>query len=58
MEMLATLAEEKDEQLWIERVSQNEPGAVIIEDGEVIRVNPAEGAVILEDGEIKQETTT
>jgi membrane protease subunit (stomatin/prohibitin family) len=56
--MLATLAEEKDEQLWIERVSQNEPGAVIIEDGEVIRVNPAEGAVILEDGEIKQETTT
>ena len=35
MEMLARLAEEKDEMLWIERVGNGDKGAIILEDGEI-----------------------
>ena len=35
MEMLARLAEEKDEMLWIERVGSGDKGAIILEDGEI-----------------------
>jgi hypothetical protein len=40
--LLASLAKEHSLQLWMERVSDRDPGAVILEDGEVVRVNPTE----------------
>lgn len=41
MQTLMDLADEKDEQLWIERIGDGDPGAVILEDGEV---KPESGA--------------
>lgn len=35
MALLAQFAEEHDVQVWVERVSDRDPGAIIIEDGEV-----------------------
>lgn len=39
--LLAGLAKEHDLQLWMERVSDRDPGAIVLEDGEVARINPA-----------------
>lgn len=36
MALLAKLAEEKDQMLWIERVGKNDVGAIILEDGEIV----------------------
>jgi hypothetical protein len=33
--LLSTLAEERDLQLWMERVGDKDPGAIVLEDGEV-----------------------
>jgi hypothetical protein len=38
--LLAGLAKEHDLQLWMERVSDRDPGAIVLEDGEVARINP------------------
>ena len=40
MRMLAELAQERDLQLWVERVGSKDPGAIVLEDGE-IRQEPA-----------------
>lgn len=40
MALLAKLAEEHGLQLWMERVSDRDPGAIVLEDGEVARINP------------------
>jgi hypothetical protein len=42
MAEVCRMAGEKDAMVWIERVTDDEPGAVILEDGEVARVNPRE----------------
>jgi hypothetical protein len=36
MALLAQLADEQDEQLWIERVGAGDVGAIVLEDGEVV----------------------
>jgi energy-coupling factor transporter ATP-binding protein EcfA2 len=45
MALLAKLAEEKGQQLWIERVGKNDVGAIILEDGEVAGVVTEPGKV-------------
>jgi hypothetical protein len=46
MALLAKLADEKDEMLWIERVGKNDVGAIILEDGEVAGVVEEPGKVV------------
>ena len=36
MALLATLADEQDQMLWIERVGKNDVGALVLEDGEIV----------------------
>jgi energy-coupling factor transporter ATP-binding protein EcfA2 len=45
MALLAKLADEKDQMLWIERVGKNDVGAIILEDGEVAGVVTEPGKV-------------
>lgn len=42
MATVREFAKDNNMQIWIERVSMGEPGAVILEDGEVLRINPSE----------------
>lgn len=42
-EALARIAEAEDYQLWIERVAEDVPGAIVIEDGAVAGTVPTEG---------------
>ena len=44
MAMLKAMASENDFQIWIERVADNDPMAVVIEDGSVANAIQAEAA--------------
>jgi hypothetical protein len=46
MALIASLAEEKGQMLWIERVGKNDVGAIILEDGEVIGKVSEPGKVV------------
>ena len=45
MAMLKAMASENDFQIWIERVADNDPIAVAIEDGSVANAIQAEGGI-------------
>ena len=44
MTMLKGMAKENDFQIWIERVADNDPIAVVIEDGSIAHTIQAEAA--------------
>lgn len=54
-ELLANLAKEHDYQVWVEAVYTNDPMAIIIEDGTVVKVNAEPGENTIEVPEITPE---